>query len=56
MPSNRTLLMIIVILLLGIGGLMVYQQNSEPQTLGEQIDEAVEEIGDEIDDATTTAP
>lgn len=53
MQSNRSLMIIIIVLLLGIGGYMVYEHNNRPQTLGESIDEAVEEIGDEIDDATT---
>jgi len=53
MTSNRGLLIIIIVLLVGIGGYMVMEQNRKPATLGEQIEEMGEEIGDEIDDATT---
>ena len=52
MPSNKTLLIIISVLLLGILGLL-YVDHSRQQTLGESIDEVAEEISDEIDDHTT---
>ena len=52
MPDNRTLLIIICVLLLGVFGFFAVDQ-SRHKTLGETIDEAAEEIGDEIDDHTT---
>jgi len=51
MPSNRILLIILSVLLLGIIGYLVIDQSRE-KTLGEAIDEATEEISDEIDDHT----
>ena len=46
-------MLVIIVLLLGIGGYMVIEESRKPDTLGEQISEMGEEIGDEIDDATT---
>jgi hypothetical protein len=51
-PDNKTILMVIAVLLLGILGFLAFN-NSRPQTLGEAIEEAAEEISDEIDDHTT---
>jgi hypothetical protein len=51
-PDNRALLIVISVLLLGILGFLAVD-NSRPQTLGESIDEATEEISDELDDFTT---
>ena len=53
MADNRTLLIVIIVLLVGILGFMVYERPREPQTIGQAIDEVVEEVGDEIDDHTT---
>lgn len=52
-PNNKTLLIVISLLLLGIFGYLAMDYPRE-RTLGETIDEAAEEIGDEIDDHTTT--
>lgn len=54
MNTNRSLLLVIIVLLIGIGGYMVIEENRKPDTIGEQIAEIGEEIGDEIDDATTS--
>ena len=51
--ENKGLLTIIAVVLIGIFAVIVIQMNQEPDTIGEHIDEAVEEIGDEIDDNTT---
>ncbi|HEY0901997.1 MAG TPA: hypothetical protein VGD95_07730 [Micavibrio sp.] len=53
MEKNKPILIVIALLLLGILGFLVIEQNQRPQTLGGAIGEAVEEVGDEIDDATT---
>ncbi|MFA5593533.1 MAG: hypothetical protein WC989_09510 [Micavibrio sp.] len=54
--SNRGILIIIALIVIGILGLLVFQQR-EKAPLGERISdsvsETVEEIGDEIDDNTT---
>ena len=52
MDKNKPVLVVIALLLLGILGFLVIEQNQRPQTLGEAVGEAVEEVGDEIDDAT----
>lgn len=53
MDTNRGLLLVVIVLLLGIGGYMIMEENRQPDTVGENIAEIGEEIGDEIDDATT---
>lgn len=50
---NRTMLTIITLLLLGAIGFYVVDR-SRHKTLGETIDEAAEELSDEIDDHTTS--
>lgn len=52
MDKNKPLLVVIALVLLGILGFLVIQQTNRPQTLGESVGEAVEEVGDEIDDAS----
>lgn len=54
--NNRSLLIVICVLLLGILGFLALDRTAhrEPQTIGEAIEEVGEEIGDEIDDATTS--
>lgn len=52
-PDNKTLLIVISLLFLGIFGFLAID-NSRHKTLGETIDEAAEEIEDEIDDHTTS--
>lgn len=51
--ENRSLLAIIAIILIGIFAILFVQMNQEPDTLSEQINEAFEEVGDEIDDNMT---
>ncbi len=53
--GNRGLLVIIIVLLVGIFGVMALNGNGfgHKKTIGDSVDEAVEEIGDEIDDHTT---
>ena len=55
--NNKALLVVIAIVLVGILGVMVVQYNQRQETPMEQIsdsvNEAAEEIGDEVDDATT---
>ena len=55
--NNKGLLIVIALILVGILGVMVVQYNQREQTPMEQIsdsvNEAAEEVGDEIDDATT---
>lgn len=54
--NNRSLLIVIALILVGILGVMVVQyqerQKSPIEQIGDSVDEAVEEIGDEIDDNT----
>lgn len=54
--TNRGLLVFIAIVLAGILSVMVvrYQESEKPldQRIGDSISEAVEEVGDEIDDHT----
>ncbi len=56
--TNRGLLVVITIVLVGILSVMVvrYQEREKPldQRIGDSISEAVEEVGDEIDDHTTS--
>lgn len=55
--NNRGLLIIIALVVIGILGVLVMQYNQREETPGQQIansvGEAAEEVGDEIDDATT---
>lgn len=55
--SNRGLLIVIAVILVGILGILAvqYQQREKPldERIGDSITETVEEIGDEIDDNTT---
>lgn len=50
--SNTGLLAIIAVVLIAILGIAVYEMNDEPDTLGEAIEQAGDDIGDSIDDAT----
>lgn len=54
--NNRGLLVVIALVLVGILGVMVVQyqerQKSPIEKAGDSISEAVEEVGDEIDDHT----
>lgn len=56
MNNNRSLLIVIALILVGILGVMVVQyqerQKSPIEQIGDSVGEAVEEIGDEIDDNT----
>ena len=60
MQNNRNLLIIILVVLIGIFALMYSNKSSffHKETTGEKIsnsiNEVTEEIGDEIDDNTTT--
>lgn len=52
--NNRSLLTIVIVLLLGVIGVMTVQMaNHHDDGLSGSINEAVEEVGDEIDDHTT---
>lgn len=51
--DNKGLLTIVVVVLIGIFAVLVIQMNQKPKTVGDQISEIGEEIGDEIDDHTT---
>jgi hypothetical protein len=54
---NKGILVVIAIALLGIFGVLAMQYHEEQKSPGEKISEgigeAAEEVGDEIDDATT---
>lgn len=50
--GNTGLLTIIAVVLIGIFAVLFIQMNQQPDTIGGQIDEAVEEVQDEIDDNT----
>lgn len=56
MPNNRILVALVVVLLIAVGFLL-YQSGQKNATLGDKVSgsvsEAVEEVKDEIDDATT---
>ena len=56
--NNRGLLIVIAVVLVGILGLMVvqYQKREKPldERIGDSVSEVVEEVGDEIDDNTTS--
>lgn len=55
--NNKGLMIIIALVLLGILGVMVANYNEEQKSpvekISEGVSETVEEIGDEVDDATT---
>ncbi len=51
--NNKMILVVIALLLAGILGFLAIEHNNRPKSLGEQVGEAIEEVGDEIDDATT---
>ena len=48
--NNQKLLLVIAVVVVGIFTIMVMNQD---ESIGDKIGEGVEEIGDEIDDATT---
>ena len=54
--NNKGLLIVIALILVGILGVLVVQnqqrQGSPIEQVGNSIGEAVEEVGDEIDDST----
>lgn len=56
MMNNRSLLIVIAVVLIGILGIMVvqYQKREKPldERIGDSVTEVVEEVGDEIDDNT----
>lgn len=56
MMNNRSLLIVIAVVLIGILGIMVvqYQKREKPldERIGNSVTEVVEEVGDEIDDNT----
>lgn len=49
--NNKMVLVIIALLLAGILGVLAVQYNDRPKTLGEQVGEAIEDVGEEIQDA-----
>jgi len=53
--SNKSLLTIVIVLLLGVFAFVAIDANQDTpaEALSSSISEAGEEIGDEIDDATT---
>ena len=46
--DNKVLLTVIAVVLIGIFAVSVIQMNQEPDTIGEQIDETIEEVELEI--------
>lgn len=48
--TNKKLLIVISVVLIGIFGIMLMNQDD---SIGDQIGEGVEEVGDEIDDAVS---
>ena len=52
MKQSNALLVLIFVALVAIFGFMIYENQQEP-SVGETVSEFTEEIGDEIDDATT---
>lgn len=55
MKNNQGLLVVVVVLLVGILvtlGISEYREAQQPKTIGGHISEAVEEVADEVDDAT----
>ena len=53
MNRNTGILVVIAVLLIGIFTVMLVQNGGEGDTIGGQVNEAIEEVGDEIDDNTT---
>lgn len=51
LSDNKTILIAITLLLIGILGILAFNQ-SRHETIGDVISEATEEISDEIDDHT----
>lgn len=52
--TNRNILIVIAVLILGIFGVLAmnyYRESND--SIGDNVNEAIEEIGDEIDDHTT---
>ena len=49
--NNRTILIAIVLLLVGIFGVVAMNYQERNESLGDKVGEAIEEVGDEIDDA-----
>lgn len=49
--NNKMLLIAVVVLLAGILGVLAMNYNDRPKSLGDSVGEAIEEVGDEIDDA-----
>lgn len=56
--NNKGLLIVIAVVVIGILGVMVmqYQKREKPldERIGDSVSEVVEEVGDEIDDNTTS--
>ena len=52
--NTKTILVIIAILLAGIAGMLVYE-TSRPKTTGEQVGEAIDEVGNSISNAVDDA-
>lgn len=50
--SNSGLLAVIAVVLIAILGIAVYKMNDEPDTVGEAVEQAGEDIGNSIEDAT----
>ncbi len=50
--SNSGLLAVIAVVLIAILGIAVYEMNDEPDTVGEAVEQAGEDIGNSIEDAT----
>ena len=53
--SNKSLLIVIVVVLIGIFSVVLIQANEETpaEKISGSISETIEEIGDEVDDSTT---
>lgn len=51
MNNNKMYLIAIVVVLAGIFGLMAMNYQERNESVGDKIGEAIEEVGDEIDDA-----
>ena len=53
MKTSNIILAVIAVALIGIFGFMALEQDSPSEEFAENVGEATEEVGDEIDDATT---
>jgi hypothetical protein len=52
--NNNAILTLVIIVLLGVIGYLMYDNNERKEsTIGGKINEVVEEVQDEVDDATT---